>query len=141
MKAAASILILILAAACGGDAQGPADDTISPVSEPMVTRTAVMAETEAGATLVVILEDNTIGMPTENIAPGPVVFTIRNAGQQLHSFALEGGTGVQARLDDNLANGEEGNLEVVFTPGSYRAWCPVHENVPGEAVEFTVAAP
>lgn len=141
MKKAAAILILVLAAGCRGDAQGRADDTVSPVSEPMVTNTApVVAETEAGATLVVILEDNTIGMPTEGIAPGPVVFTVRNAGQQLHSFAIEG-PGVNARLEDNLANGEEATLGVTFQRGSYRAWCPAHENVPGEAVQFQVTAP
>ncbi len=141
MKAAAAILVLVLMAGCRGDAQGRADDTVSPVSEPMVTNTApVVAETEAGATLVVVLEDNTIGMPTEGIAPGPVVFTVRNGGQQLHSFAIAG-PGVTAQLADNLANGEEGTMEVTFQAGSYRAWCPLHENVAGENLQFAVAAP
>lgn len=141
MKAAAVILVVVFAIGCEGDVQGRADDTVSPVSEPMVTRTApLLAEIEAGATLVVVLEDNTIGMPTEDIAPGPVVFTVRNGGQQLHSFAVEGEQ-TNARIKDNLSNGQQATLEVEFTPGSYRAWCPVHENVPGEAVTFTVAAP
>ncbi|HEY0591277.1 MAG TPA: hypothetical protein VGF40_05890 [Thermoanaerobaculia bacterium] len=140
MKKAAAILIFVLAAGCRGDAQGRADDTVSPVSEPMVTNTApVVAETESGATLVVILEDNTIGMPTDGIVPGPAVFTIRNGGQQRHSFAVEG-PGVTARLADSLAHGEEATMEVTFQAGSYRAWCPVHENVAGEAVQFQVTA-
>jgi plastocyanin len=144
MKAASVILILVLAVGCGGGEERTiaTSDTISPVAEPMATRTAVMADTESGATIVVVLEDNVIGMPLDGIAPGPVVFTIRNGGQQLHSFAIEGGQ-IQARIAENLAPGEESTLEVVFTPGSYRAWCPVHENVEGgtEIVEFQVANP
>jgi uncharacterized cupredoxin-like copper-binding protein len=143
MKAAA-ILLLVLAAACGGGEERTVatSDTIAPVAEPMVTRTGVMAETESGATIVVVLEDNVIGMPIDGIPPGPVVFTVRNGGQQLHSFAIEGEQ-IEARIAENLAPGEESTLEVVFTPGSYRAWCPVHENVEGgtELVEFEVANP
>lgn len=140
MKAAALIVILVVAAACGGGEEpATATDTVAPVAEPMVTRTNVMADTESGATVVVVLEDNTIGMPTENIAPGPVVFTVRNAGQQLHGFAVKGGE-VDARIAETLANGQEATLEVVFTAGSYRAWCPLHEDVAGEAVDFQVAA-
>jgi hypothetical protein len=140
---AAAILIVMLAAGCdtaSEESTPGAVDTVSPVAEPLVTRTdPPIAETEAGATLVVILEDNTIGMPTEDIAPGPVVFTVRNAGQQLHAFALEG-PGVAVRTQDNLANGQEATLEAVLAAGAYKAWCPLHETSTGEVVQFQVAA-
>ena len=140
MKAAALILIVLLAAACGGDEDSvTAADTVAPVAEPLAPRTSVIADTEAGATVVVVLEDNTIGMPTESIGPGPAVFTVRNAGQELHGFAVKG-DGVDARIAETLSNGQESTLEVVFTAGSYRAWCPLHEDQAGEAVDFQVAA-
>lgn len=125
---------------CGGDQEQAADSTLPPVAEPLSAEIVPESpETESGATLAVVLEDNTIGLPAQ-IPAGPVVLTVRNAGQQLHTLSIEGET-LQATLENNLATGETGNLALELAPGTYRAFCPLHADSGVESVEFAVEGP
>ena len=139
---------LVLSAACGGQetpaAGEPETSTVPPVAEPLVTDTTpAQPDTSAGATILVLLEDNAIGMPTEDLAPGPLVFTVRNGGTQVHGFSIEGGE-TKVQLAETLSPGGEASLSTNLTAGTYRAFCQVHVTDPsgiaqgpgGESVEF-----
>lgn len=141
---------LILMAACGGQetpaAGEPETSTVPPVAAPLATDTTpAQPDTSAGATILVLLEDNAIGMPTEDLAPGPLVFTVRNGGTEVHGFSIEGGE-VKVQLAETLAPGGEASLSTTLAAGTYRAFCQVHVTDPagiagapsGEAVEFRV---
>lgn len=143
---AATIAILMLVA-CAQEQPEGATETRNPVNEPLVGSRPTIADAETGATVAVVLEDNTIGLPAEGIGAGPAVLTVENAGTQMHSLTvaqagLEGGEeGFSALLGENLESGERATMEVSFTPGTWVAWCPLHEDQPGERVEFTVEQP
>ncbi|MGH9458447.1 MAG: hypothetical protein ACRD2J_12520 [Thermoanaerobaculia bacterium] len=135
------VVLALLAAGCGQEDLQDNPGIVPPVAEPIATDTLpTLVGTEAGVTIVVVLEDNVIGMPTDRIPVGPVVFTVRNAGTQLHSFAIVGGA-IDKRLNENLSTNEEGTMEVIFEPGTYRAFCPLHEEAGDEVVQFEVTAP
>lgn len=126
------------------------DEVVNPVSEPLLTNTSTAPEpvVESGASIAVALEDNVLGFENDQIPAGPIVFTISNAGNELHSLAIESSADAvtDLRLKDNLAPNESATMEAVLPPGSYRAWCPLHEDRDGESVQFetvtsAVAAP
>lgn len=95
-------------------------------------------EVQSGATAAVVIDENTIGIE-QDLAPGPVVFTIRNSGLNDHSLAISG-SGGEWQLERALAPGETGSLEVNLREGSYRVYDPQNESLyttveVGEAAE------
>jgi hypothetical protein len=98
-------------------------------------------DAEGGAPRVsVIVSDTSIDLPGA-LPPGPVVFVVRNRGSKPHRFAI-GGAGIEARLDRDLAPGEDATLAVSLTPGRYRVWCPSgdHGGTPARRVVVTERA-
>ena len=135
----AAAFILALAAGCNRHVD---EQTVPPVAEPLVDDTAApVPETTSGLSVTVVVEDGSLGIPPEAIPVGAVLFTVNNAGQQLHGFQVEGST-INRMMEQNLSPGETGTLDVMIPgAGTYRAFCPLHPEVAGESKEFTAQAP
>ena len=103
--------------------------------------TALVPDVSAGTTVLVVLEDNSLGLPGQPIPPGPAVLNVENRGSQLHNLFVEG-EGINRAAGDNIAAGGSANVDVVFKPGTYTFYCPVlnhREN--GEQATITISAP
>ena len=57
------------------------------------------------------------------IASGPVQFDIRNEGDVVHSFEVEG-MGIE-EVSRELSPGESSTMMVDLRPGTYDAYCPI----------------
>lgn len=101
------------------------------------TATAPPAET-ASAPIQVTLSEYTIEMPA-TLPAGLTRFEIRNTGQLPHNFEIEG-QGIEKELEEDLAPGASGVLEVDLQPGTYRVYCPVgtHDEEHGMSTQLTV---
>ena len=99
----------------------------------------VEADTSAGTTVLVLIEDNTIGLPTTDIPPGPASFTVTNSGQQVHDLVIEGRDGVAVELEGTLEPGQSRTMSVDLKPGTYQIYCPIldHRNT-GQQVELVI---
>ena len=103
------------------------------------TATATAAET-ASAPIQVTLSEYSIEMPA-TLPAGLTRFEIRNAGQLPHNFEIEG-QGIEKMLEEDLAAGASGLLEVDLQPGTYRVYCPVgtHDVEHGMTTQLDVTA-
>jgi uncharacterized cupredoxin-like copper-binding protein len=93
-----------------------------------------------GPTVVVEvrLTEFTIEMP-KTMPPGPVTFSVTNAGTMEHNFEIEG-EGIEKKFDSNLKPGETRNLQVDLPAGTYRVYCPVKDHKDhGTQLEIKVA--
>ena len=103
--------------------------------------TAIVPDVTSGTTVLVLLEDNSLGLPGQAIPPGPAVLNIENRGTQIHNLYVEG-EGINRAAGDNIEAGGSSTIDVVFKPGTYTFSCPVlnpREN--GEQATITLAAP
>jgi uncharacterized cupredoxin-like copper-binding protein len=102
------------------------------------TGTTTTAAETASAPVQVTLSEYSIGMPA-TLPAGITRFEIRNAGQLPHNFEIEG-EGIERELEQDLAPGESGVLEVELQPGTYRVYCPVgnHDQEHGMTMQLTV---
>ncbi|MFW5972473.1 MAG: cupredoxin domain-containing protein [Bacteroidota bacterium] len=114
------ISALIAMAAC----QAP-DEPEPVVDDPQVEDPGIMDPARAD-TITVELADFLITMP-ESIPAGRRVFRIVNTGDVEHSLVVEG-PDVELSLEETLAPGEQGRLEVDLPPGDYEAYCPVADH-------------
>jgi plastocyanin len=71
------------------------------------------------------LTEFAIAMPT-TVPPGPVAFSVTNAGTEEHNFEIEG-QGVEKSFDADLKPGETRSLQVELPVGTYAVYCPVHK--------------
>ena len=72
----------------------------------------------------------------DTLRAGPQHFRIADAGDQQHSFAIEG-PGVSAQLPSQLSRGDTTELAVTLKPGTYTVWCPVDKHR-GKGMERTI---
>jgi hypothetical protein len=75
------------------------------------------------AVVDVKLTEYAIEMP-RTMPPGPVTFSVTNAGTTEHNFEVEG-EGIAKTFDTNLKPGETRNLPVELPAGTYTISCPV----------------
>jgi uncharacterized cupredoxin-like copper-binding protein len=75
------------------------------------------------AVVDVKLTEYAIEMP-RTMPPGPVTFSVTNAGTTEHNFEVEG-EGIEKTFDTNLKPGETRNLPVDLAAGTYTISCPV----------------
>ncbi|HYH09447.1 MAG TPA: hypothetical protein VEK11_20535 [Thermoanaerobaculia bacterium] len=102
--------------------------------------TALVPEVAAGTTVLVVLEDNSIGVREQAIPPGPAVLTIENRGSELHNLFVEG-EGISRAADNPVPENGSSTLDVTFRPGTYTLYCPVGQHrTRGEQVQITIAA-
>lgn len=96
------------------------------------------ADTVAGE-VQVSLTDFSIEMP-ETLPAGPTTFRVSNDGAVEHNFEVEG-QGLEEELEENLAPGDTGTLQVDLEPGTYEIYCPVGDHDDrGMRMELTVEA-
>jgi uncharacterized cupredoxin-like copper-binding protein len=93
--------------------------------------------TATGATVPVELDDYVIRMP-ESVPPGELVLQVRNVGKHEHNIEIKG-SGIDAKLPENLKPGTNAELRVTLSPGTYNVTCPVgpHEML-GMRMKLTV---
>jgi hypothetical protein len=79
-----------------------------------------------------------IEMPT-TVPPGPVTFSVTNAGTMEHNFEVEG-QGIEKKFDTPLKAGETRSLRVDLPAGTYIIYCPVDDHQKrGMQLELKVA--
>lgn len=78
---------------------------------------------QGGQTVQVELTRDAIQMPN-TLKAGPTTFVVKNSGEQVHSFRIEG-EGIDGAIGAPLAPGETRQMVVDLKAGSYRVWCPV----------------
>jgi hypothetical protein len=76
-----------------------------------------------------------------SMAPGPVRFHVRNVSTGRHSFAVDG-IDHTFKLEDPLAPGASGTLDVELPSGSFRIRCPLagHTEPPRQLIVTQRAA-
>lgn len=100
---------------------------------------AVVPEVDAGTTVLVMLNDNSIAVQQQNIPPGPAVLTVENRGTATHNLFIEG-PGVSRAADSPIAAKGSATVEVNFAAGTYVLYCPIADHrQKGEQVQVTVA--
>lgn len=103
--------------------------------------TALVPDVAAGTTMLVLLEDNSIGVQGQSIPPGPAVLTITNQGSQTHNLYIEG-PGMNRAAGNLIPAGGSGTVDVVFKEGTYTFFCPVPDHrTNGEEVKITIGSP
>ena len=81
--------------------------------------TALVPETKAGETVLVTISDGTINVVNpDQVAPGPAVFTITNASQNVHNLFIDG-PGVQKAAGNDMPAGAVANVNVDLQVGKY----------------------
>ncbi len=75
------------------------------------------------ATIAVELDEWTVTLDSPNVAAGPVVFHVHNAGTIPHAFEVEG-KGVE-RETGPIAPGDSGTLSMNLRAGHYEVYCPI----------------
>jgi hypothetical protein len=84
------------------------------------------------------LTEFSIAMPT-TVPPGPVTFSVTNAGTMEHNFEVED-QGLEKKFETNLKPGETQNLRVDLPAGTYTIYCPVDDHkARGMQLELKVA--
>ena len=124
-RSMAGLILLLLFCACEDrQAYDEVTSDTTAVSEPQQPMTTPQAQAN---TIDVTLTEYEITMP-DTIPAGPVVFRITNAGQEEHSFEVEGDD-FEEELEHNLAPGATDSLRVDLSPGPYTIYCPVADHV------------
>jgi Cupredoxin-like domain len=86
-----------------------------------------IAAGESPAVIVEVkLTEFSVEMP-KTVPPGPLTFSVTNAGTMEHNFEIEG-EGIEKKFDTNLKPGETRSLPVDLPAGTYRVYCPVKDH-------------
>jgi plastocyanin len=100
---------------------------------------AIVPDVDAGTTVLVMLNDNSIAVREQAIPPGPAVLTVENRGTEPHNLFIEG-PGVSRAADSPIAEKGSATVDVTFTAGTYVLYCPLADHRQnGEQVQVTVA--
>lgn len=103
--------------------------------------TALVPDVSAGTTVLVVLEDNSIGVQGQTIPPGPAVLTVTNRGSDVHNLFIEG-QDLSRAAGDSIPEGGSSTVDVVFKTGTYTLYCPVGDHRRnGEEVKITIGTP
>lgn len=101
--------------------------------------TAVVPEVDAGTTVLVMLNDNSIAVQEQSIPPGPAVLTVENRGTDTHNLFIEG-PGVSRAAGSPIAEKGSATVDVNFSPGKYTLYCPIADHrQKGEEATITIA--
>jgi hypothetical protein len=149
-RALTAILLTLLLAACR--AETPVENEPSPATDATTTQsetasathpaspggTALVPDVTSGTTVLVVLEDNSLGLPGQPIPPGPAVLTIENRGALVHNLFIQG-AGIDRAAGDSIEAGKSATLDVLFKPGTYTFYCPIpNHRKNGEEATITI---
>ena len=111
-------------------------------SSGVARRCRARAETKAGTTVLVTLNDNLIAVENpDDIPPGPSVLTVKNIGTQVHNLYIEG-PGMDKAASDSFAPGKVVDVNVDFQPGTYTFYCPILDHrKKGEELKLVIKPP
>jgi uncharacterized cupredoxin-like copper-binding protein len=103
--------------------------------------TSLVPSVSAGATVVVLLEDNRIAVQEQNIPPGPAVFTVTNGSSaNPHNLFVEG-NGISRAAGDPIPEKTSRSFEVQLQNGTYTLYCPMGgHRERGEETTITVGS-
>ena len=90
-------------------------------------------------TIQVRITDQRIEMP-EELPTGMAIFKVTNAGTREHSFAVTGPSG-DIKLEDSLAPGETGELEMILDTGTHRVYNPLDPSQGAMQIALNVLPP
>ncbi|MBD0292979.1 MAG: hypothetical protein ICV70_05345 [Jiangellaceae bacterium] len=147
-RVAASALIALLLASCGGD-EGDAATATSPAPSPeatMETPEASPAEpttedtpSPAGEAIEVTarLTEFSIELSQQTFAPGAYEFVAEEEGEFPHALSIEGPGVDSASTEVIQPGGESQRLTVTLESGTYTLWCPVG-NHRAQGMETTI---
>lgn len=133
----ATTLVAAMALGCGRET--PEEEAAADTTGTWLTGETreLVPDTGSGHTVIVSIAQSDLAIPTE-VAPGPTVFAITNAGTEDHSFAISGAD-IISELPNPIPPGGTEGLDVTLVPGKYQAWCPVEQHRErGEWGEFSV---
>jgi hypothetical protein len=120
---------------------GETTDTASATAPGSPGGAAIVPEVDAGTTVLVMLNDNSIAVEQQSIPPGPAVLTVENRGTDPHNLFIEG-PGVHQAASSPIAEKGSATMDVTFQPGSYVFYCPLADHrQKGEQINVTIAAP
>ncbi len=120
------------------DTSGTATETASATAPGSPGGTAVVTDVDSGTTVLVVLEDGSIGVREQSIPPGPAVFTVENRGTQVHNLFIEG-QGINRAAGDTIAQGQSATVDVMLKEGTYTLYCPVLDHrEKGEQIQINV---
>lgn len=102
---------------------------------------SLIPSVSAGATVVVLLEDNRIAVQEQNIPPGPAVFTVTNGSSaNPHNLTVEG-NGISRAAGDAIPEKTSRSFEVQLQNGTYTLYCPLLDHRQrGEETTITVGS-
>jgi hypothetical protein len=103
---------------------------------------ALVPEAKAGTTVLVTLNDNLLSVSDPDaIPPGPAVFTITNAGKEVHNLFVEG-PGVNVSPNNPLIAGGTANVNATLGVGTYTLYCPIAgHREKGEELKLIIKPP
>jgi plastocyanin len=102
---------------------------------------ALVPDVTSGTTMIVVLEDNSIGVQGQTIPPGPAVLTVTNRGSDVHNLFIEG-EGISRAAGDAIPEGGTSTVDVTFKAGTYTLYCPIGDHrTNGEEVKITINSP
>lgn len=136
----AFVLPALILTGCPGEG-GPGAEQVGDTTAMDTVQAAdtMAADTAVAGGVQVSLTDFSIEMP-ENLPAGPATFRVSNDGAVEHNFEVEG-QGMEEELEENLAPGDTGTLQVDLEPGTYEIYCPVGDHADrGMRMELTVQA-
>ena len=116
------------------DNTAPAPSATSPASP---GGTSLVPSATAGTTVIVTINDGSINVPATPVPPGPVVFTVSNAGKQQHSLHITGNN-IDQQLPNPLSAGKGDSLTVTLPAGTYQLVCPILNHADTEKATLTV---
>jgi len=142
------ISVLLMFAACPSKHQNATatmdatSDTAGATSTASPGGTALVPEAKAGTTVLVTLDDGALLVQDPDaIPPGPAVFTVTNAGKQVHNLFIDG-PGVQKAAGDNMVPGKTSSVNVTLSPGTYTLYCPILDHrQKGEELKLIIKPP
>lgn len=140
----AGLILIALFSACreeeaDADLTATIDRSVIDPADPAPPAGPVDLEAKAGTTILVIMEDTTIALPTIDIPAGPAVFTVTNSGTQVHDLVVEGGNAA-VELEGTLDPGQSKTLNIDLKPGiAYEVYCPIQDHrQKGQSVELKI---
>jgi plastocyanin len=89
-----------------------------------VLATAAVGSPAAKTTVKVTEREYALSFSPRTLAPGPVTFSVKNAGRVAHALAVSG-PGLKTVRTRSIAPGKTASITVTLGRGTFTLWCPL----------------